>query len=944
MATYIQGVTDYIPQIQPFKPDYNFLGNMLQARQTRYDSNYKQLSEKYGTLLNSPMLKDKHNKQRDEFFKIVNQDIKKISTMDLSLQKNVDAATKVFDSFYKNKYLVDDMVKTKKYQNELQNGESYKYCDDPNKCNGKFWQPGLDYLHYKAQEYRNSTDEEGMRMEMPSYVPQSNWKEKALKFAKENNYDIQVDTPSGQWIVHDQNGKLVEKGLRGLFSEIYGDDGLVNENYNIESYLSRQRYIEQKAPTIGAEAAEREWIDNALNTGTASVDKERNTTNDSFLQVSTKLNKLIAKQKTQGLTPNEIELVESLSEQQKKLKSLNDNMDVVKNSITPKDKDLKSLRGTAEKAYAQLLLNNDINKLAYIASLRNMQHKLTANPFALEDVQHQHALERISAELQAKMTYKEYEAMVDSGMLDGTSLKEPSVKIPAETYNTDKIALEEHPELYYQMNTEELTKSKQRAQSSSADFLYGMYKVAMAAAKNPNANPGAVKYLKDVFGDDYSTITTKDDIIDRLSKKNASIYDKVKYTANFMDADTKDNDWGSIYMSNNRDAVINSEMDNRAQKAILKKHLDVNKKIADNVKSKLSGQDPIYEDADLLLSPNGVALISEEMPTEFLYNWAKRRKGAGNAKLTTKEINFAEKVYKANRDAFVDIFNKSPEVSSLQGYGIAPGGSGITGTPVRTDNIDPVRYASQKLKTAREYANLVVSDGDKMDFVFGDPDVDNINSTVKDDKELIRKFIADRFQQDITNNWLKEKQKSKDKDVADANYSKRPIFSMVEMPLAGENKDLRAVKFILNPDYYDELIGSKNIPKMLWGVKGKIADGVTMIYNVNDVDSPMDRNMQASAFEDVVRNEGMDYYDPDYGKIKLSYDKNKNVYIRESSNLVRFDNYGRQIQSGYDYTELLPGVKLTLDDHIQILNTIKQGAAANRAMRERIREALKNQK
>ena len=52
MATYIQGLTDYIPQIQPFKPDYNFLSNVLQTRQGKYDANYNQLSSVYTSLFN----------------------------------------------------------------------------------------------------------------------------------------------------------------------------------------------------------------------------------------------------------------------------------------------------------------------------------------------------------------------------------------------------------------------------------------------------------------------------------------------------------------------------------------------------------------------------------------------------------------------------------------------------------------------------------------------------------------------------------------------------------------------------------------------------------------------------------------------------------------------------------------------------------------------------
>jgi hypothetical protein len=44
MATYLQGVTDYIPQFQPFQPDLNFYGNVMQTKQTQYDTNWKALN------------------------------------------------------------------------------------------------------------------------------------------------------------------------------------------------------------------------------------------------------------------------------------------------------------------------------------------------------------------------------------------------------------------------------------------------------------------------------------------------------------------------------------------------------------------------------------------------------------------------------------------------------------------------------------------------------------------------------------------------------------------------------------------------------------------------------------------------------------------------------------------------------------------------------------
>ena len=52
MATYIAGVTDYIPQIQPFQPDLNFYANVMQTRQSRYDAAKTQINNLYGSASN----------------------------------------------------------------------------------------------------------------------------------------------------------------------------------------------------------------------------------------------------------------------------------------------------------------------------------------------------------------------------------------------------------------------------------------------------------------------------------------------------------------------------------------------------------------------------------------------------------------------------------------------------------------------------------------------------------------------------------------------------------------------------------------------------------------------------------------------------------------------------------------------------------------------------
>ena len=145
MATYIPGITDYIPQIQPFQPDLNFYANVLQTRQSRYDSGKKQLNSLYSSIYDAALSKEENIQRRDAFMKTIDEDLKKISGLDLSLQQNVDAASGIFKGFYEDRYITDDMVKTKKYRANKSKAESLRNCNDPKKCPG-YWDEGVEAM------------------------------------------------------------------------------------------------------------------------------------------------------------------------------------------------------------------------------------------------------------------------------------------------------------------------------------------------------------------------------------------------------------------------------------------------------------------------------------------------------------------------------------------------------------------------------------------------------------------------------------------------------------------------------------------------------------------------------------------------------------------------------------------------------------------------------
>ncbi len=100
MATYLQGVTDYIPEFQPFQPDLNFYANVLQTKQTQYDTNWKALNKIYGQYFYSDLSREDNIQIKDELLKNIDFNLKRISGLDLSLEQNVEQAAQVFKPFY----------------------------------------------------------------------------------------------------------------------------------------------------------------------------------------------------------------------------------------------------------------------------------------------------------------------------------------------------------------------------------------------------------------------------------------------------------------------------------------------------------------------------------------------------------------------------------------------------------------------------------------------------------------------------------------------------------------------------------------------------------------------------------------------------------------------------------------------------------------------------
>lgn len=412
MATYIPGVTDYIPQIQPFQPDYNFLGNVMQTKQSRYDAAHKQLSSVYGTLLNSPILRDENIASRNEFFKTVDGDIKRISGVDLSLKQNQDAAMQVFKPFYEDKDMHNDMVWTKNYHTELQKAENLRNCIDPEKCGGQHWDGGVQALQFKAKEFKDASREQAMGMSKPTFTPLVNVMDKAMKAAKDAGFKISYDTVEGGYTVTTKNGDRMVAPLKSFFLSKFGGDPSVTAYYKTQAYIQRKGYIAQRAEELGGEdKAMISYMDETMKHTTQVIDKAEQKAEKNHNKVTVLKDALADRAKKKGILPSDQKVIDMMANLEEESAMTSQTKEVVKsagdklrasknfsNSMMAMGDHLDDLMGFA-------MLDKEVGNAAKAYADLTSERDLKADPYALASYQSNLSLKNMMAGKDADFKY-----------------------------------------------------------------------------------------------------------------------------------------------------------------------------------------------------------------------------------------------------------------------------------------------------------------------------------------------------------------------------------------------------------------------------------------------------------------------------------------------------------------------------------------------------------
>jgi hypothetical protein len=419
MATYIQGVQDRVEKIRPPQPNLQFEAQLLQARQAKYDAGHKKLSDMYGKILNSGLTRQGNIQARDEFFKLIDQDLQKIAGMDLSLDSNVSKAQRVFSQVYENDYLVKDMVWTKNFQNEMKRAEAFKNCVDPEKCGGQYWEDGVKAMQYKRQEFAETDNADSLNYGNVSFVPYHNLMEKAMKHAKDSGIDITQDVVQGDYKYTYKNGQLILNPLTDLFSKLYADNPAYQEQFEVQAYNARKdwasgqvaagNFEDMQAAEVGYITQRSEQLNKAVESAASGIGADAANI-DKQLEVLTQKIKdgKVAVGSAEALMYQNLMQLKPLSDQAK-------NFAEVSKTAMKKANDHKVVRNIGaqlDKGTALALMNNDIKKMAGIMSNRDASVTMEADEFATMRVKHMYDVSLANLQSSNRMNEEYYKAQL----------------------------------------------------------------------------------------------------------------------------------------------------------------------------------------------------------------------------------------------------------------------------------------------------------------------------------------------------------------------------------------------------------------------------------------------------------------------------------------------------------------------------------------------------
>lgn len=409
MASYIPNITDVFPEPVLYTPDFNRVERMLQQREGMYRQGAQRVKNLYESVFNSSMLRSDNIQRRDAYLKAIDEGLKNISALDLSLPQNQEAASKLFEPVITDQSIVKDIQFTRQYQTEAAKAEQLKSSKDP-VLRRQYWDVGRKLLDYQAEEFKNARSDDAMHASAPSYVPNVDLFTIAEKMYKESGISVKKDQMSGGYIWTQKNGDLAVPLTQTMVNSMFDSDPAIKDMLSAQAYVQRKDFMKSNAAQYGSpEAAEQAYIKDVLTTVNSGLQAQLQVDSHQLKELRDKKDSWEKVISSKGIIPGSDEHLKYLSDmQQMELldKSVTTARDRIAKQQTLDFNNINDLRSAADGAISQFGYNGISNKIAKYLAYKNQEITAKSDPIALSRLNHSLALGNALTTLEAGHKYR----------------------------------------------------------------------------------------------------------------------------------------------------------------------------------------------------------------------------------------------------------------------------------------------------------------------------------------------------------------------------------------------------------------------------------------------------------------------------------------------------------------------------------------------------------
>lgn len=305
MATYLQGVTDTLPAITPFQPDFGLVQKALSNLQSRYEQGFASVKNAYSQVLNAPLTNDENREARKQFIIDAQKQLQSLSTVDLSKDENRIAAENVFAPFWQDDEILFDAAETRRQQGENDKMMSFANSKD-DKIREQFNPVMIEYLGGSQEQLRKARRGDGslFKVERRYFTPWKDVQKYLDEEAEKEKLEVKWTEACDGYLVESINGKRSEKNFQVWARSKMGPQ--FDHQFNIEATVSQDRAykrVKQQYGDLPEDQIRNLIADEVVSQYVENAKTQKNTIADNISKTQTSINAIKDWAKSNGLTP-----------------------------------------------------------------------------------------------------------------------------------------------------------------------------------------------------------------------------------------------------------------------------------------------------------------------------------------------------------------------------------------------------------------------------------------------------------------------------------------------------------------------------------------------------------------------------------------------------------------------------------------------------------------